>query len=190
MKTTHSTARPYPHAGFSLIELMVVVGLLAITAALAGPPMTQWIQSNRITSGANSLLADIKYARSEAIRNNSVVSIAPVDGNFRNGWRVTTPSPAGAVVTLKVHEALVDLTQSSRLLVESSSGSAAISFREDGRLSAGSTGTSVTIVVRDTDPGRCSSNPTSNYSAPGCSARILEINAFGRTKVSNPNPFL
>ncbi|MDY0057436.1 MAG: GspH/FimT family pseudopilin [Methyloversatilis sp.] len=60
-------ARPAQH-GFTLIELMIVVTLLAIISAIALPAFQGFIASNRLTSEANELLAGLNLARSEAVR--------------------------------------------------------------------------------------------------------------------------
>src|SRR5690606_10966940 len=57
-------------AGFSLIELMVVVAVVAILAVVAYPSLTSVVNSNRLASNANELVASLQHARSEAIRGN------------------------------------------------------------------------------------------------------------------------
>ena len=54
--------------GFTLIELLVVVTIAAILMALAVPSFSRLIQSTNISSGVNTFLADIRFARSESIR--------------------------------------------------------------------------------------------------------------------------
>ncbi|WP_296811383.1 GspH/FimT family pseudopilin [Methyloversatilis sp.] len=61
------SARSAQH-GFTLIELMIVVALLAIISAFALPAFQTFIASNRLTSEANELLAGLNLARSEAVR--------------------------------------------------------------------------------------------------------------------------
>lgn len=59
---------PTPHSGFTLIELMIVVLLMAILAALAFPAFQSFIASNRLTAESNELLAGLNLARSESVR--------------------------------------------------------------------------------------------------------------------------
>lgn len=55
-------------SGFTLLELMVVVAIVAIMSTLAAPSFLRLIQSNTMSSAANSFLADMRYARSQAIK--------------------------------------------------------------------------------------------------------------------------
>lgn len=62
------------HAGFTLIELMVALAILAIIAGLAAPSFTQMIQRNRVAVAANDLLAALQLARTEAIRQRKPIT--------------------------------------------------------------------------------------------------------------------
>lgn len=54
--------------GFTLIELMVAVALVAILVALAAPPFRQMIEMQRLRGTHDQLATDIQFARSEAAR--------------------------------------------------------------------------------------------------------------------------
>lgn len=58
------------HQGFTLIELMVTVAVLAIGAAIAFPSFKGVLQSNRVATTTNEVIATLSLARSEAIRNS------------------------------------------------------------------------------------------------------------------------
>lgn len=64
-------------SGFTLIELMVTVAVLAILATLAAPSFNNLIHSNRLTGAANDLVAAFQVARMEAIRRGESVVICP-----------------------------------------------------------------------------------------------------------------
>lgn len=92
--------------GFSLIELMVTISVLAITMTIAVPSFNNIIQNSRSTALANGVVTALNYARSEAIRRNAPVSFCPgagaCPGNWADGWFVRLE--AGAE-TLKVWDA-------------------------------------------------------------------------------------
>ncbi len=62
-------------SGFTLLELMVTVAILAIGAAIAAPSYSAMLKSNRTRSVASELLAALNLARSEAARRGQWVSI-------------------------------------------------------------------------------------------------------------------
>src|SRR3546814_19233482 len=56
--------------GFTLIELMVTISVLAILMMLAVPSFTSIINSNRLTAQSNEVVAALQLARMEAIKQN------------------------------------------------------------------------------------------------------------------------
>ncbi|MFP4294722.1 MAG: GspH/FimT family pseudopilin [Halothiobacillaceae bacterium] len=78
--------------GFSLIELMITIAVLAIVLAIAVPSFSFLVQSNRATTLANDLTTAITFARSEAIRRGENVTLCSSnDGNdcggtWTDGW--------------------------------------------------------------------------------------------------------
>jgi len=59
--------------GFSLIELMITIGVLSLMLLIALPSMTDWLQTAQIRTAAETALSGIQQARSEAISRNSLV---------------------------------------------------------------------------------------------------------------------
>lgn len=72
------TSRP---GGFTLVELLVTLAVLAILLALAVPSFNDLIDRSRLTSAADTLYADLQFARSEAIRNNQNVVVGFQSGS-------------------------------------------------------------------------------------------------------------
>ena len=75
--------------GFTLIELMVTVALVAILAAVAVPGLTTFQRNAQLTSFSNTMLASINSARGEAMKRGRYAMVVPNDGtNWSSGWVV------------------------------------------------------------------------------------------------------
>ena len=68
-----------PLSGFTLLELMVVVAIIAILATLVSPSFARLIQSNAMSSNVNTFMADMRYARSESTRRGGGVVMCRSD---------------------------------------------------------------------------------------------------------------
>lgn len=68
-------------SGFTLIEMMIAVTLSAIVLSLAVPSFSTIVQDNRQVTQLNDLVTDLAYARSEAVRRGTTVTICPYDAD-------------------------------------------------------------------------------------------------------------
>jgi len=75
-------------AGFTLVELMCVIAILAIVTAIGIPSFNAMIKEYRIVTATNDLSAILQYARAEAVRSGGRVGVAAIDGSVGNGLRV------------------------------------------------------------------------------------------------------
>lgn len=64
-------------SGFTLIELMVAVAVVAILLGLALPSFQGSMRSSRVTTTTNELLASLSLARTEAIRGLGPAGVCP-----------------------------------------------------------------------------------------------------------------
>lgn len=84
--------------GFTLIELMVTIAILAILLTLGLPSFQDAMRSNRVATGTNEVLASLALARTEAIRSTRAsVLCASSDGStcgtdWNGGWIIWTDS--------------------------------------------------------------------------------------------------
>jgi type IV fimbrial biogenesis protein FimT len=62
-----------PPRGFTLVEMMIGIALLAILLSLAAPNFSLWIRNMGIRAAAESLLSGLQLARSEALKGNTAV---------------------------------------------------------------------------------------------------------------------
>jgi type IV fimbrial biogenesis protein FimT len=112
--------------GFTLIEMMVVIGIVAILGAIAAPNLSAMVKRQRIKTAAFDVFASLTYARSEAIKRNTTVTITPVSaGNWAKGWQIKD----GNNNVLRDQKGWDNLTMT---------GPATVAFGGTGRLSAGS----------------------------------------------------
>jgi len=90
------------HRGFTLIELMVSITVAAILLGIAIPAFRSFLQNDRDTGQANSLVESLSYARSEAVKRASPngVTVCPSAngaacdaGPWTEGWIVTYIDP-------------------------------------------------------------------------------------------------
>ena len=75
--------------GFTLIELMVTVAVVAVLMLVAAPGYSSFQRNSELTSRANSLLAAINAARGEAMKRGSYATVVPLNGTqWNSGWIV------------------------------------------------------------------------------------------------------
>ncbi|MDO9167105.1 MAG: GspH/FimT family pseudopilin [Rhodoferax sp.] len=75
--------------GFTLVELMVTMALVAALMAVAVPSFTAFQRNSELSSFTNTLLSGINAARSEAMKRGMYAMVVPIDGaNWSSGWQV------------------------------------------------------------------------------------------------------
>lgn len=102
--------------GFSLVELMVIIAVLAIIISIAVPSFTDTLRNNQVRTQANELVGLLNYARSEAIKRRTDVEIEfdTAESNWSAKVVVGTDtlrelSGANTTVTTSVAKAIFDL---------------------------------------------------------------------------------
>lgn len=68
--------RPNAGPGFTIIELMIVVGVTAVIVTLAAPSMNQFLVRQRVKAINAALVTDLQSARSEAVTRRRTVQIS------------------------------------------------------------------------------------------------------------------
>ena len=132
-------------AGFTATEILVVIGIVGILAAIAVPSMSKMIQTQSVRSASYDLQADLTYARSEAISRATNVTITGASGtDFNKGWTITE---AAGGTTLR--------TQGSRTgKITFTANANVYTFDKTGRVTAGSTvGTPAQWAIAPTESG-------------------------------------
>jgi type IV fimbrial biogenesis protein FimT len=67
-------------AGFTLIELMVTIAIVAIAASIGIPSLTTFQRNAELTTTANNFVALLSNARAEAMTKGIGTMIVPADG--------------------------------------------------------------------------------------------------------------
>jgi type IV fimbrial biogenesis protein FimT len=93
------TGRPPASAGFTIIELMITVSVVAVLAAAALPSYKWLTATQRVKNGSTDLYLALILARSEAIKRNASVTITRAGAGWEGGWTITDAS----ATTLESH---------------------------------------------------------------------------------------
>ena len=129
------------NSGFTLVELMTVITIVAILLAVGIPSFRSFILSQRVKTASSDIFFALTLARSEAIKRNAAVTVTRAAGGWQDGWAITTG--AGPTI-LSEHGAFTDLT------VAGSQNS--LTYGANGRL----TGTTApTFMVTGDSTSRC-----------------------------------
>jgi type IV fimbrial biogenesis protein FimT len=132
--------------GFTLPELMIVLAVAGVLAALAVPSFQSLTQSQQAKNASFELFSSLSLARSEAIKRNANVTVAPlVAGDWGQGWTIT--SATGAAGDIKSLSAL-------KGVVITPGGAGGIVYARTGRASPAAT-FQVDVSPADTGLRRC-----------------------------------
>lgn len=76
--------RSFEPAGFTLVEVMITLGVLALVAALASPSLMAMVPAMQLKSAARDLYSAIQEAKMLAIKENKTIRIRidTVNGNY------------------------------------------------------------------------------------------------------------
>ncbi len=163
--------RKRPSGGFTLTELMVVVAIVAVLAAIGAPSFRDMLLNQRLATAAQAFSAALSLARMEAIQRAQSVRVRALPGtDWSRGWVVQT-GPDDALVTLRHFDALPQGVHVDATL----GGGFAQGLRYDGNGFSRQTvrsGFSAGCLTLKADTGRRAS---------------IVVSASGRAKLCNPD---
>lgn len=166
-RVTNTTLRC---CGFSLVELLVTIVILALLILAAAPAMSNYVSNGQIRSTAESLQAAIALARNEAMKRNQPVSFV-LDAAAQE-WRVQTVNLGPPVTTEIIRQR--PATEAAGLLF--APNNVVATFDALGRSTTGAIG----ITVSKPSAGTCET--------AGGRLRCLNVNllAGGPSRMCDP----
>ena len=75
----------FKQTGFTLVELLIAVAVIGITASIAAPSYNAFIANTKIRTTAESIINGLQLARAEAIKRNLAVTFTL---NNDSSWSV------------------------------------------------------------------------------------------------------
>jgi prepilin-type N-terminal cleavage/methylation domain-containing protein len=137
------------HNGFTLIELMVAVAVLAIVMAIGVPSMRELIQNNRLVTHADDIAGIINFARAEAIQRRADITLTAGGGSWGGELTVTSGDQTLRVLSA-AHNTLTITNSAAITVVFDASGANDLDATEqitvcDDR--AGETGRRISLLI-------------------------------------------
>ena len=112
-----------PTRGFTLVELMITLGLVAVLASIGVPATKGLIAKQRVRNAATDLANTLMRARNFAVKLQVNVTVKPVDATrWQAGWSV--PDPAGTGYLFDARNTIAQVTIA---------GPDAVVYRSNGR---------------------------------------------------------
>ncbi|MDC0434651.1 GspH/FimT family pseudopilin [bacterium] len=81
----YCTVNKNANHGFTLLELLVAVAILAILMSIGLPSFTAAVKNSRLSAAANCLSTAVYSARSEAVKRSANVTVCPYDDDTSCG---------------------------------------------------------------------------------------------------------
>ena len=121
-------------AGFTLVELMVVLAVVGLLAAAAAPSFEGAVTSRRLESGTTQIVNAIRLARAEAIKRAGVVVVRPLSGtDWSSGLIVNFEADSDPSDTRTAADRVIRRFQMPAHITFDSDSPSALAFDAQGR---------------------------------------------------------
>jgi prepilin-type N-terminal cleavage/methylation domain-containing protein len=119
--------------GYTLAEMVIVVGIVGILAAFSVPYLGKISQRNNLKSAVRELQSTILAARMTAVKRNAPVSLAIVSLTPPITFQVIEPQPPAPTPTIPPKYVILP-ANAVRFVETPNTSNGAIAFGGDGRL--------------------------------------------------------
>jgi type IV fimbrial biogenesis protein FimT len=127
-------------AGFTLIELMIVIVILSIMLLIALPNFAIWMQNTQIRTAGEAVLNGMQLARAEAIRRNVNVELRM---DVSSGWTARVPD-TGEVIQSR----LAGEGSAAALVTITPAGAKTVTFNSFGSVATNADGTATVTEIK------------------------------------------
>lgn len=150
-------------SGFSIVEVLVVVSIIAVLAAIAVPSFSPMMERMRVRQAVEEMQSTLFLARSEAIKRGGNVSIKAKSGSdWSSGWDIVYTSGSDSEVLQSIDAPL-------RTTVSLASSNGTLNLDRWGLMGASQ------LIFRVSPDGKDSTHENSSALCVGAGGRVKRI---------------
>jgi type IV fimbrial biogenesis protein FimT len=161
-------------AGFTLIEVMIGLTIMAVLMVMGLPSFTAWLQKGQIRTAAEAIQNGLSLARAEAVRRNAKVSFSMAGPD--SSWTVAVVNPPQSIQARTSAEG-----SSNAIVAVAAPGALPVAIEFDG---LGRTDLAANLMIQVTNPvgGACGTGLTQMR------CLNVQVTPGGTIRMCDPDP--